>query len=187
MIDDVRVHQADVSLLPSPSEIQDPIGYPDGDAGGGFVVVPNLPGERLLSVLIGGGYSTTYFFRANGTTGWTYPGAPGGTIEYPNEWIIGAPVEVVDAAQFEIMFHSVSALGFPNVSGDQTFTTPTMDTWLPGGVDYSFAGVIGPTEGAGRGIIHMLVNIKIRDVVTHIVLEEGQVDIVWDAPDPSGD
>lgn len=186
MIDDPRVHTADVSLLPGPGEIQDPIGYPDDDAGGGFVIVPNLPGERLLSI-VGFGYTTSYSFNADGTTVWASSSGSGFPQTFPNEWIIGAPVEVSDAAQFEVMFHSASGIGgFPEVSGDAVFNAPTFDTWLPGGVDYVFEGIIGPTVGAGHGVIHILLRITIRDALTHIVLEEGQVDIVWDGSDGEG-
>lgn len=186
VIDDPRVHAADNALLPSPSEIQDPIGYPDEDAGGGFVIVPNLPGERLLIVTASGPYATRYLFNANGTTQWVYDGVFNNN--YPNEWIIGAPVEVVEAAQFEVMFHSITGLieGFPDVSGDVVYTSPTMDTWLPGGVDYAFDAAIGPTTGDGGGQVHILLRITIRDAATLIVLEEGQVDLVWDTPETGG-
>lgn len=184
LIDDPRVHMADVALLPTLGEIQDPIGYPDDDAGGGFVTVPNLPSVRSLS-MTAADYSSSYVFRANGTSAWVYVGTlPASfTEEFANEWIIGAPVEVIEAAQFEVFFHSVNeGGGWPIVTGAATLNTPTLETWLPCGVDYTFSSTIGP----GTGVVQFHVEISIREASTLTVVETGNVYLISLFPSDSG-
>lgn len=135
VIDDERVHDADVHLLPGPGDIQDPVGNPDdlGDDGGDLLYITYLTEHSALDQ-----YFSAYevgpreleaaaIFSNNGLL--TLLGSSEYLTDpttFTNQWILHGEVEPTVAASFEIR---ATLLSSASANGDEVFTG-TMDTWV---------------------------------------------------------
>lgn len=154
VIDDIRIHQADNMLLPSPGAIQDPVDVspevPGGASGGGTLLIPQL----YTYVGLGQSSSDTsleiFRLNANGTV---YINHSGVEPSAP-PWLLNAPVEASQAAQFEIRETLLA-------SATDSGSIP-LNTWVALGVPVSFELPTGVTA-------YSSFLLEIRDVATHTV------------------
>ncbi|HWI11715.1 MAG TPA: host specificity factor TipJ family phage tail protein, partial [Burkholderiaceae bacterium] len=126
VVDDDRVHLADVHLLPGPGEIQDPVdpGVPvDGDD---FYGIVTLRDHRIQAGqgVGGGGYSASFTLFNDGTAqGHVEEGGPSSVdFPYSGEWLL-VPVEVAQATQYEV-YASINPFFASAFSGS------ALNTWL---------------------------------------------------------
>lgn len=142
VVDDERVHTADRHLLPGPGEIQDAIEPGVDDGGGGVAAIPAIPYSTIQSgdYASGGGISVTLAMNNDGTMtataefsgvdpelfqalpatewAWTPP-------SYTGQWVLRAPIELTDAATFEV-YASIDDPAFvPAITAGSA-----LDTWL---------------------------------------------------------
>lgn len=108
VIDDERVHLADVALLPGPGVEQDPVGEPDDDAGGGFALIANIDDITLGNQGSEGVALTyTFYFNNDGSAAHNFhTGGAYGTV--PGQWLVGWPYETSVTAQLEVRFTLLS-------------------------------------------------------------------------------
>jgi hypothetical protein len=138
VVDDDRVHEADVHLLPGPGDIQDPVGAPndaDDDTGAGTISIVSIAPHQIV-------HRTIYI--ADATTGYEI-GAdgfatanPGG--DYFREWMLFGEIEPSVAALYQVRATYTGAVaehltGFGDslslVQGTaHAPTSGTLDTWL---------------------------------------------------------
>jgi hypothetical protein len=106
IVDDPRVHAADNAFLPGPGDIQDPVdGGSGGDAddGGGGIDLPlviALAEHEVTSFENGRNAYVTFTLRNNGSAG--YESSYIGAFNWPREWVRDNPVEIVQAAKYEV-------------------------------------------------------------------------------------
>lgn len=130
LIEDNRVHEVDLHLLPSPDEVQDPVEPPP-------VEEPPPPNEPGIVVL-----NTMQLYGVN----WSFPGTdtaryellPDGRLQVyasrgspaeriiPGQWLLGAPVEPSTAALYEARARNMTIS--PTT---QTWKQGDFDIWLP--------------------------------------------------------
>jgi hypothetical protein len=165
-VDDPRMHQVDLHLLPSPGEIQDPIDTTPGEGGGGTVPVVNITPHDWSALTFEGGNAISYArFNENGTLYVRTDGNPGtGFLNqlWPQEWLYVNPVELDVTAQFELRATVLTQYPTP-------FTWGTFDTWLPMNVPQEF-GYEGPAPGLGAGGIVLF---EVRDVASGIIQDSA--------------
>jgi hypothetical protein len=140
VVEDDRIHDVDLHLLPSPGEIQDPIDSPNEavpDTGAGTLVVANLLPHEINSAGDGSsGAHSELILLNNGTL--SQVAAPFAAnpvfLGAPREWLRYGEVEAAIAGQFEARVTVVSSI--TTVAGfDQDFTPiipsgDPVDTWL---------------------------------------------------------
>jgi hypothetical protein len=144
LIDDERVHLADVALLPGPGVIQDPTGEPDDEAGGGSALLANIDDITLGNQGSEGVALTyTFYFNNDGSAAHNFhTGGAYGTLA--GQWFIGWPYETSETGQFEVRFTLLSGYLMPGSSAtgvwlplDVTRTLTSSNTtdgdpgWLP--------------------------------------------------------
>lgn len=142
-VDDDRIHQADVHLLPGPGEIQDPIDDGSGAGvgpGDGTLLLVRLS-EHFLSGIVDPTDNFSIFTLTN--DGFSNHANVNFTTDFPNEWMQYQPVELAQAGLFDVRFtytgQSVAvAIPYPPNSGD------VMDTWLSLDTNRSIGLSIGP-------------------------------------------
>jgi hypothetical protein len=126
VLDDERVHTADVHLLPGPGDIQDPVGDPDDsdDESGGLIVIIDLRAHTVSDQQIGNDLlvsTASFTIHNNGTA--TSAGNQATLPAISNEWIRFAPVELAVAALYEVRATLLSE------TDARPLTAGTLDTW----------------------------------------------------------
>lgn len=170
VIDDDRVHTVDLDLLPETDEIQDPIGTPDDDVGGGFLYVPQLFTRTVHALrLLGVGdpdvdMIATYRLDEFGSLTYsTSTGAGSSSTTPANEWMKYGPVDPSIAALFQVR---ATLLSESSTLNDETFTG-TLNTYEDFPVQWELTLPGGTT---GRQATRVLL-IEIKDTYTGIVKE----------------
>lgn len=175
IVDDERAHTADLSLLPAPGEIQDPIdasAVPEGGGGESLALV-NLNDHRVeVGNAIGGGdvsrgYIASFTLHNDGSaSSYEEYGLSGGvspiTTEFASEWL-NAAVESSVAAGFEVRVSAWNQFGM-TVTGD------SLSTWLSLGTTRTW-GVIrtpAPTSSASD-FPGVTLTVEIREAGSGIV------------------
>lgn len=150
LIDDDRVHQADVHLLPGPGDIQDPVGEPNDDEGGGTALVVRLRNTTYDLVSTNADASVSLLFKNNGTTLSTASANTFATTTPPVlSWLLNTPVETSVAGTFEIRATLLSGA---------TPDSGVLDTWTPLDADFGILYSRSP-EGSATATL----KIEIRD------------------------
>lgn len=140
VIDDPAVHLVDVSLLPGPGDLQDPILLPGADDGGGTLVLVTLldntieDGGALTDEVPGFG---EVIFGNDGTLN-VEVSNPSGPQAILNQWSL-VPIETGQAAGFDIMATAAGFESLLHVSGSDV-----LGAWLNLGTTRSwrFDGLI---------------------------------------------
>lgn len=188
VIDDERVHTADIGLLPGPDEIQDPVGDPNGedsDSGGGLLVVVRIDDVSSYATSFETGYTGDLRVSVSfGTTGHMIYDGEGQSITPPYggifpvtaplQWNLYGDIEPTLAALYEIRATMVLSVDGPEA--DNTFTG-TMNTWqaLDTERTWQLLNVFtGPTDNR-EGIRQ--VRFEIRETATGIVQDAGVIDL----------
>lgn len=191
VIDDPRVHSADVALLPGPGEIQDPIDdgadIPNEESGSTATLV------RLTQHLIYAGSSSfpgghaEFTLFGDGTCGSasaTYAELP---TTHPatitNEWINTAPVETSLASQYEC-YAQDSGSQAQCIAGGATCTGP-VNVWTPITSDITWVFEADPSTYSGPVAINVsdttatfLAKVKIRRIGSTIIQAEQWIALV---------
>lgn len=184
VIDDERVHAADVSLLPGPGEIQDPIGNPDdsdseGGGGGGLLVVPRIDDAEWDAITNSTVDTTdlaiTVTFDKNGALhvdvlamGVTLNYLPGG------QWNLYGPIEPSLAGQYEIRATLTLSTDWP--TSDNEFTG-TLDTWQTLDVDRVWELRNHYVDSSDPRQAIRFVRFEIREAATEIVQDAGTLQL----------
>lgn len=149
VIDDDRVHAADVLLLPGPGDVQDPVGDPDDDpsdsgggGGGGTLVLPRLTDHTFFSEHLAGigsisaDVTSEFTLRNDGSFTWAMVTGSGtdtsGSIAH--EWAPFGTIDVSDAALFDVRATEAAR---EDPSGNGVFTG-TAASWLSLAADHSW-------------------------------------------------
>ncbi len=184
VIDDERVHTADVSLLPGPGEIQDPIGNPDntddgsGD-GGGLLVVPRIDDAEwdaiTNSTVDTNDLAIIVTFDKNGALHVDVE-AQGTTFNYlpSNQWNLYGPIEPSLAGQYEIRATITLSTDWP--TSDNTFTG-TLDTWETLDVDRVWELRNQYVDSSDPRQAIRFVRFEIREAATEIVQDAGTLQL----------
>lgn len=135
VIDDDRVHEADVSLLPGPGEIQDPVGDPDdsdeGEGGGGLLVVVRINDAESYAItdstVDSNDLAVSVTFTNNGELVFTVEAAGSSSSSTASgQWNLYGLIEPSLAGQYEIRATLLASTNWPD--SDNVFTG-TLDTW----------------------------------------------------------
>lgn len=178
VIDDERVHTADIHLLPGPGDIQDePLDSDDdasGGGAGGLILVDINDGS------IGGtgnlGVNATYTLKNDGTihSEMTVAGATTDVSSlFLHQWMRFGAVELTTASLYEVRFTLMGSVN-PGVYGGSL--TATLDTWLPLSADQSIT--VDYPIGAGDGYELYAVRVEIREIASGIVQDTCEIDAV---------
>jgi len=178
VIDDERVHTADVALLPGPGDDQDPIGLPDDDTpGGDLLVIVNLSDRTLIDNNFGSGAAqTTYTLKNDGTAYEEgYPGNIWSTLtgRIAREWLRYTPQETSVSGLFEVR---------ATLLADGPLTSGTLDTWQSLDTDRAWSLLI-PTLGDATATIL----IEIREAATGIVKQTRTIVMVVHSESTGGE
>lgn len=194
VIDDERVHAADVSLLPGPGDVQDPVGDPDDDpgdsGGGGTLVLPRITDHTFRSQYESGigvledDITAAFTLHNDGTLTWALDngsfGPSSGSITH--EWAPFGPIDVVDAALFEVRATVVSS---DSADGNEVFTG-TVGSWLSLDTNRTWQ-LVSPfvSDIADRSATRVLF-IEIRDVATSVVQDSAYIMLITETHEPIG-
>lgn len=153
VVDDDRVHEADVHLLPGPGDIQDPIDsgtdYPD-EGGGGFATLVRLGAHNIRATNIGipdadnrGGLAR-YDLFGDGTAGYYAENGsdtPTSIDEalFPGEWLNTAPVDPSVAAMYEVYVDDFNPPQTASYVAAGAVFTGTLGSWLPLDADHNWS------------------------------------------------
>lgn len=168
VVDDARVHTADNAFLPGPGDEQDPIDFSEGEPGGGVFLIGvinsaeyGVGSENQPSMMVE--IFVTFRMRNDGRLeiSWKdWYGAGSGFL--PGQWILQAPIEVDDAARFEVRFTTLSQVVNPFPDSPITFTGETEGAWLSMGTQREMTVTTGGGPG-GRGIWRFRVELRSVD------------------------
>jgi hypothetical protein len=142
LVDDERVHTADIHLLPGPGDIQDPVDsgtdYPDLDTGGGFATVVRLHNPFNSAGNTGipddtyrGGKARITLQNDGVIAQYGENNALGGAIltsTTPGEWLNTSPVDTAVAAQYDVIVEDVYG-DVARMASVGAVLTGTFDTW----------------------------------------------------------
>lgn len=183
LIDDERVHTADVHLLPGPGDVQDPVGNPDdSDEGGGTLLQPRLTNRTLTSAYLSGvgsvgdPVSVEVELGTDGRLRFTIANGSGngtGTTTVGNEWMQFGDIEPSTAALYETRFSLVSEFDMGAIAG---FTGDAFDTWhglgTARGFEYAAAAASDIAE-----YTRAQVRCEVREIASGIVQAVNTFDI----------
>ena len=130
VIDDERVHTADIAYLPGPGDIQDPIDIgTEVDTGGGSLVLTNLTTHFYEQ---GGSFLESYLsIKTNGLIEIKSYTNPSVTVyELTSEWMLYGVVEASVAALYEVRFDFPGS-GVPSGYLQGSFTGLSSGVWYP--------------------------------------------------------
>lgn len=186
VLDDDRVHEADVDLLPGPGVVQDPVFDPDdsddtaggGDGGGDILLLPRINDQYLEAATNDNGDTNAlearYQLRNNGTARAYLDDAGGaGYFNLASQWLLYGEVETSDAALFEV--RAVQLIQVDSAS-DTTFTG-TVGSWLS--LDTNREWILRTEFTSGfdsRNAIWRL-RIEIREVASGIIQDSATVEL----------
>lgn len=128
VVDDPRVHAADNAFLPGPGEVQDPVdggGGVDAGGGGGGIDEPlviALAAHEISSYESGYNAYVKFMLRNDGTAG--YESSALGVFNYPGEWALASPVEILQASRYEVRLTET----YNNAKG--TMSGAAIGSWL---------------------------------------------------------
>lgn len=168
VVDDPRVHAADEDLLPSSSgEIQDPLGLPDDEGGGGVAYIVRIVNHTITGVYLSGvgspiGTFAQYELDDEGFAKFATQDGGGGGLSgtYSQEWLqFGTPVSPSEVSALYEVRASILSESF----GSDDTLTGALDTWVP----------FGETWRLTRGVaaeIFVVLKIEIRKVAEPAVI-----------------
>ena len=183
VIDDERVHQADVALLPGPGEIQDPVGDPDDsdeeEGGGGLLVVVRINDNQRYastdSTVDINDLAVSVTFNNNGEIVFNVEAAGSSSSEtLSGQWNLYGLIEPSLAGLYEIRATMLLSTDWP---GSDNVFTGTMDTWLSLDTTRSWEirnNYVGPSDP--RQAIRQI-RFEIRETSTGIVQDAGVIDM----------
>jgi hypothetical protein len=179
VLDDPRVHSADVHLLPGPGEIQDPIddGSPISSDAGTTAVLVRLSDHLIYSsdvgILIPDGGIAGFTMFADGTCGYirTEPSPTEGL--FANEWINTAPVELSVASLYEVYAQQGEAGDM--LGTDVTLTGDSVNTWLPMSSDRYWQ--VERTGTAYSAAYTYQLRVKIRRIGSTVILADRRISL----------
>jgi hypothetical protein len=192
VLDDPRVHSADVHLLPGPGEIQDPIddgSYIPSESGSTATLVRLSnhtiynTGFEIADFPDGTGGIAIYRLFEDGRSGYAYstnitPGVGTPVEEYiDGEWINTAPVEVSEAALYEVYVEDFGTQQQLIDLGSVAALNGTFNTWLPLGVDYEFelTDLTGPSPSFS---VAAVLRVSIRLIGSTVVQARRTINLV---------
>lgn len=182
LIDDERVHTADVHLLPGPGEIQDPVGNPDDDAGGGTVLQPKLTARTLNSAYLSGvgsvsdPVSVEFELGIDGRLRYSIANGSGngtGTFTVANEWMQFGDIEPAVAALYEARFTLLSEFDLGSVAA---FTGDAFDAWHGLGTARSFQYAAATASDIAE-YCRAVVRVEIREIASGITQASEPIEI----------
>lgn len=182
VVEDVRVHEADNALLPSPGDIQDPVTSENpgtGEGSGGSALIVNIvntlveagsreypPQDVSFSITLANDGSLTLTSYSLVSGSWS------STIA--NQWLLYHPVETADAGLFEVLATDVSTeVGIPPgyaFAELNTVATGTLDTYLP--LDTSRTWTIFHSQ-AFVTIRYLSLRLQIRNIATGLIQDSA--------------
>lgn len=193
VVDDERVHTADVHLLPAPGEVQDAVTLrgdvtepnpglgtaPGSGSGDGYdvVVLVSLSDHHLLDRSSVGGFAS-FTLEPNGRarTATSY-----GTQTHAGQWLDIAPVEPHVAARFEARATLLESMRYPASAYEAEYGAPpngaALDAWLPLG---SVAREWSVTTASGDQWSVSL-SVEIREIATGVVQTARRIDLISDS------
>jgi hypothetical protein len=171
VIDDDRVHEADVHLLPGPGEIQDPVGDPDDSDEGGRLLIVQLSDRTIEGIADTSASTAGYTLHNNGEAETFYTGSVSGSgsLIISGEWLMAHPVEVANAALYECRAILLAGAVY---SGDVVLSADD-DTWQGLGSDRSWT--VRGTFADGLG--YALLLIQIREIATGIIQDAARISL----------
>jgi hypothetical protein len=151
IIDDDRVHEADIDLLPQSDEEQDPVGNPDDDAGGGDALVVQLINQTIYAESAFAELTrATLTFHSDGETEAEAVGNAAATVSpLPTpDWLLSPPHDTGVTGTFEIRATLLTG----------TLTTGTTGAWTALSSDFVLEVAVTDDEN-----LTAIVRVEIRD------------------------
>jgi hypothetical protein len=182
VIDDERVHTADVHLLPGPGDIQDPVGAPndaDDDTGAGTVSIVSISSHQIVHRTMNIVDATTsYTIGADGFA----TANPGG--DYFREWMLFGEIEPSVAALYQVRATYLGGVtehrtGFGDslslvLGTAHAPTSGTLDTWLGCETSPSWELLL-PADAEVFVFWDCELFIEIREIATGIVQDSARI------------
>jgi hypothetical protein len=182
VIDDERVHTADVHLLPGPGDIQDPVGAPndaDDDTGAGTVSIVSISSHQIVHRTMNIVDATTSY--TIGSDGFATAN-PGG--DYFREWMLFGEIEPSVAALYQVRATYTGAVtehrtGFGDslslvLGTAHAPTSGTLDTWLGCETSPSWELLL-PADAEVFVFWDCELFIEIREIATGIVQDSARI------------
>jgi hypothetical protein len=178
VIDDERVHEVDVALLPGSGEIQDePLNPDDAGEGGSDVIVSFYSDTVLYRGTDVETLANMYARIAFGNDGVLINRIGSDAVPsqdehiYANQWVLAGAVPPTTADDFEIRFEVVTTV---DPTGNCVLGGATLATWLSLGttrqVTWNLAD--GETDLELGEEAYVVVRCQIRDVATEIIQQD---------------
>lgn len=183
VIDDERVHEADIDLLPGPGEIQDPVGDPDDsdeeEGGGGLLVVVRILDRTTYattdSTVDSNDLAVLIAFDNNGRIRMEVEQQGGTSINYlSGQWNLYGLIEPSLAGLYEIRATMIFSSDWP--TSDNTFTGTlgswqTLDTTRTWELRNAWVAESDPRQAVRR------IRFEIRETATGVIQDSGVVEL----------
>lgn len=173
VIDDERVHAADVALLPGPGDIQDPVGDPDEDPGEDGLVIVGVSNHTIAGINLESGAAAAYYkhYGDGRASARTVSGISGGAVDsspnfsteefFVNQWLSFTPWDTVVTELYEVRATLL----------DGALDAGTVGTWLPGEDEHEWSlGVDTAVQSQTATLL-----IEVREVATEIVQSSATI------------
>lgn len=176
-VDDDRVHQADVHLLPGPGEIQDPVDTSGGSDEDDNLFIVNWLDKDIASMNTGGFDCLGQIYLVN--DGHSHQDGIGIGVppDFPHQWMLFGTVDIATASLYEVRatFVSRDTIGTPDRDPSglpiMAGTSEVLDTWLNLGTTRHWDVALDADDGTLVGVYGTTtrIRIEIRDIATGIV------------------
>lgn len=183
VIDDERVHEADIDLLPGPGEIQDPVGDPDDsdeeEGGGGLLVVVRILDAEIYAITDStadtNDLAVLVEFDNNGRLRIEVEASGATSSDYQTgEWNLYGLIEPSLAGLYEIRATMVYSYDWPDSSNA---FTGTLNTWLQLNTTRSWEIRNTYTAPSDPRQAIRQVRFEIREASSGIVQDAGVIDM----------
>lgn len=176
-VDDERVHQADVHLLPGPGEIQDPVDTSGGSDEDDHLFIVNWIDKDISSMNTGAFDCLAQIYLGNDGHAHQDGLSLGVPPDFPHQWMLFGTVDTATAALYEVRATLVSrdSIGTPDrdASGLPVMAASSnpLDVWLNLGTTRHWDVALDAAAGTLVGVYGTTtrVRIEIRDIATGIV------------------
>lgn len=163
VVDDERVHTADVALLPGPGDIQDPVGtFEDVGTGDPDLSIANLTDHTAYTVAAGIDAQATFTLTNTGVASWTGTGVSPAADEFDNEWSLFGIIEPTRAATFEVKAVNRNLYTVPDM--EAVIMNPTsgsaLDTWLNLGTTRSWTLFLAASDPVKAALSPLRIQIR---------------------------